>query len=67
MPFGSSLLIFERRDIVAWFLNKETGLKWEVIDDEIIKRISNDETYEKVEEKKEDKVEIKSKSIKKGR
>ena len=52
---------------MAWFLNKATGLKWEVIDGEIIKRISNDETYEKVEEKKEEKIEIKSKSTKKSR
>lgn len=30
-----------------WFLNKTTGLKWEVTDKELISRLSKDEQYEK--------------------
>lgn len=37
---------------MTWFLNKETGIKWEVEDKELIKRLSKDENYEVVEEKK---------------
>lgn len=31
-----------------WFLNKTTGLKWEVTDKELIKRLTKDEQYEKI-------------------
>lgn len=37
---------------MAWYVNKETKLKWEVTDEELIKRLSKDENYELVEEKK---------------
>lgn len=40
---------------MAWYLNKETGIKWEVTDEELIKRLSQDVNYEIVEEKKENK------------
>lgn len=30
-----------------WFLNKTTGLKWDVTDKELIKRLSRDKQYEK--------------------
>jgi hypothetical protein len=33
-----------------WFLNKNTGLKWEIVDKEIIKRLSKDENYKIIEE-----------------
>ena len=45
-----------------WFLNKTTGLKWEVSDKELIKRLSKDSNYEEIKEtveKKEVKVEKK--------
>ncbi|WP_180964040.1 hypothetical protein [Haloimpatiens massiliensis] len=37
---------------MAWYVNKETKLKWEVTDEELIKRLSKDENYELFEEKK---------------
>lgn len=36
-----------------WFLNKQTGLKWEVTDLDSIARCQNDENYEEVEAPKE--------------
>ena len=38
---------------MAWYLNKETGLKWEVTNEELVKRLSKDDNYELVEEKKD--------------
>lgn len=35
-----------------WFKNKTTGVKWEIVDKELIKRLSNDDNYEEVKEKK---------------
>lgn len=40
---------------MAWFLNKETKIKWEVEDSELIKRLTKDENYELVKEKKDTK------------
>jgi hypothetical protein len=37
-----------------WFLNKETGLTWDVSDEELIKRLENNAYYEIVEEAKQD-------------
>ncbi|WP_425446669.1 hypothetical protein [Dethiothermospora halolimnae] len=31
---------------MTWYLNKETGMKWEVTDEELIKRLSKDKNYE---------------------
>lgn len=36
---------------MAWYLNKGTGIKWEIIDEELLKRLSKDENYEIIEEK----------------
>lgn len=33
-----------------WFLNKETSMKWEVYDQDLIKRLEQSEHYDKVEE-----------------
>jgi hypothetical protein len=33
-----------------WFLNKETGLIWDVSDIELMKRLEKNENYEQVEE-----------------
>lgn len=35
-------------EILMWFLNKTTGLKWEVTNKELIKRLSKDGQYEKI-------------------
>lgn len=35
-----------------WFLNKETGLKWEVTDEELIQRLKTNEHYEEIKETK---------------
>lgn len=35
-----------------WFLNKETGLKWEVTDEELIQRLKGNEQYEEIKETK---------------
>ncbi len=40
---------------MAWYLNKETGLKWEVIDKNLIKRLLKNNYHEIVEEKKDSK------------
>lgn len=37
-----------------WFLNKETGLSWEVADQELIQRLQVNANYEKVDEPKPD-------------
>ena len=42
---------FERGYIMAWYLNKGTGIKWEIIDEELLKRLSKDENYEIIQEK----------------
>lgn len=34
-----------------FYLNKETGLKWFIQDEELLKRITNDSKYEVVEDK----------------
>lgn len=36
-----------------WYLNKETGLKWDINekDKDLIKRLDNDKNYEKVDKK----------------
>ena len=34
-----------------WFLNKETGLKWEVHNKDLIKRLKTHETYEVIKER----------------
>lgn len=47
-----------------WFLNKETGLKWEVTDEELINRLLKNGHYEEV---KEDKVGIDAKVKVKGK
>lgn len=33
-----------------WFKNKNTGLVWEVVDEEVMDRLKNDPDYEIVEE-----------------
>lgn len=49
-----------------WFKNKRTGLKWEVVNEEVIKRLSKDDNYEVVEEVKvEENKEIKKSTTKK--
>lgn len=64
VPFGASLLNLKGVICMAWYLNKETGLKWEVTDKELIKRLSKDGNYEIVEEKKDNKSQsTKSKTI----
>lgn len=35
-----------------WFLNKETGLKWEVTDEELIQRLRTNGQYEEIKESK---------------
>jgi hypothetical protein len=37
-----------------WFLNKETGLSWEVSDKELTQRLQVNANYEIVEEAKQD-------------
>jgi hypothetical protein len=37
-----------------WFLNKETGLTWDVSDQELIQRLQANANYEIVEEAKQD-------------
>lgn len=37
-----------------FFKNKETGLVWEVVDEDHIKRCQNDPNYEEVEEQKQE-------------
>jgi hypothetical protein len=32
-----------------WFKNKETGIQWDVTDEELIKRLEKNANYEKVE------------------
>lgn len=32
-----------------WFINRETGMQWDVTDAELIKRLENNEHYAKVE------------------
>jgi hypothetical protein len=32
-----------------WFKNKETGVQWDVTDEELIKRLEKNANYEKVE------------------
>ncbi|MGF7057191.1 hypothetical protein [Brassicibacter mesophilus] len=48
-----------------WFLNKTTGLKWEITDKEMIKRLSKDDNYEEIKEKVDKKVKEEKKSTKK--
>jgi hypothetical protein len=38
-----------------WFLNKETGLSWDVSDIALIKRLEQSEHFEQVEESNEEK------------
>lgn len=35
-----------------WFLNKETGIRWEVSDLELIKRLESSDHYERIEDPK---------------
>ena len=35
-----------------WFLNKETGLRWEITDEELIKRLFENDNYEEVKQQK---------------
>jgi hypothetical protein len=35
------------------FRNKKTGLVWEIVDEDHIKRLQNDDDYEEVKEQKE--------------
>jgi hypothetical protein len=39
-----------------WFLNKETGLSWEVTDQELIQRLQVNVNYEQVDEPNRDKM-----------
>lgn len=48
-----------------WFENISTGVKWEIVDKELIKRLSNDDNYEEVKEKVEKKKETKKTTTKK--
>lgn len=32
-----------------WFKNRETGIQWDVTDEELIKRLESNDNYEKVE------------------
>ena len=50
-----------------WFLNKTTGLKWEVVDKELIKRLLKDSNYEVVKDKVEEKKEVKKTTTKKSK
>ena len=50
-----------------WFLNKTTGLKWEVVDKELIERLSKDSNYEEIKEKVEEKKEEKKTTTKKSK
>lgn len=45
-----------------WFLNKTTGLKWEVTDKDLIKRLTKDEQYEKITAPKTNNIASKTKS-----
>ncbi len=45
-----------------WFLNKKTGVKWEIVDKELIKRLSNDDNYEEEKKKEKKKATTKKKS-----
>lgn len=36
-----------------WFLNKKTGVKWEIVDKELIDRLSKDDFFEELEDVKE--------------
>ncbi len=38
---------------MAWFLNKTTGLKWEITSEDVINRISKDENYKILQEEEE--------------
>lgn len=58
-PF--SILHLER-GFFMWFLNKTTGLKWEVTDKELIKRLTKDEQYEKITAPKANNTASKTKS-----
>ncbi len=48
-----------------WFLNKKTGVKWEIIDKNLIDRLSKDSNFEEVKEKVEEKKEVKKTTSKK--
>ncbi|WP_193394495.1 hypothetical protein [Paenibacillus sp. A3] len=37
-----------------WFLNKETGLKWEVVDQELMLRLQGNANYEQVDDPKQE-------------
>lgn len=48
------------------FRNKKTGLIWEIVDEDHIKRLQNDDGYEEVKEEKEKKQTPKKSPTKKG-
>ncbi|MFC4182992.1 hypothetical protein [Saccharococcus thermophilus] len=49
------------------FRNKKTGLVWEIVDEDHIKRLHNDDDYEEVKEEKEQSKQTSKKSpAKKG-
>jgi len=50
----------------VFFRNKKTGLVWEVVDEDHIKRLKNDDDYEEVKEEKEKKQTPKKSPTKKG-
>jgi hypothetical protein len=37
-----------------WFLNKETGLTWEVTDQELVQRLQANKNFEQVDEPKKE-------------
>lgn len=39
-----------------WLLNKLTGVKWEIVDTELLERLSKDKNFEEVKEEIEEKV-----------
>lgn len=43
-----------------WFLNKETGLKWDVADQELIQRLQGNSNYEQTDEPKKEESPIKT-------
>lgn len=47
-----------------WFLNKETGLKWEVENKDLIERLKSNETYEIIDEDSNEKITNKKQSKK---
>lgn len=48
---------------MAWYLNKETGQKWDVEDKQLIKRLMKDDAYELIEEEPKKKAKSTTKKV----